>query len=373
MIAVACVQLIFTSFSSIQQALYRREFEFKVLFIVRLISIFVPFTVTLPLALLGFGYWSLIISSILIRFINAVILTMKSEWKPRFYYDIEVLKEMFSFSAWSLVEAITIWLTSWADAFVIGNTLSQYYLGLYKTSTNMVNNLLNLIKASVVPVLFSTLSRLQNDVIVFNNTFFRFQRIVSILVFPIGFGVYLYSDIATNILLGDQWKEASNVIGIWALTSSLMIVYGHFSSEIYRAKGRPKLSVLAQLLHLIVLIPTIIITAKYGFWILVLARSLVRFQLLIVHLLILKYFLDFPIKKLFTNVTEPLLASCIMVLSATYLKQISTGIIWSTVSIIICALIYFVILYLLPRTKVDINWIIKNLLPKNDSVINPNK
>jgi PST family polysaccharide transporter len=97
-ISIACIQLPITAFSSIQMALYKRNFDFKTLFLVRIISSFIPFIVTIPLALAGLSYWSLIIGTLTIHLSNAVILTIKSDWKPKFYYSIEILKEMFSFS-----------------------------------------------------------------------------------------------------------------------------------------------------------------------------------------------------------------------------------------------------------------------------------
>ena len=84
---------------------------------------------------------------------------------------------MLSFSVWSLVEAIAIWLTTWIDAFIIGTVLNDYYLGLYKTSTTMVNSLLALITAATTPILFSALSRLQNDNSQFNKTFLIFKDV----------------------------------------------------------------------------------------------------------------------------------------------------------------------------------------------------
>src|SRR5690606_8362276 len=120
------------------------------------------------------------------------------------------------------------------------------YVGIYKTSTTMVNSIMSLITGTVIPVLFSTLSRVQNDTVQFNSIYFRAQKLVSIFVFPLGVGIYIYSDVVTHILLGSQWIEASGVIGTWALTSSIMIVFGHFCSEVYRSKGRPKLSFVAQ-------------------------------------------------------------------------------------------------------------------------------
>lgn len=363
-IAIACVQLLLTSFSSIQMALYRRDFDFKTLFLVRMVAVCIPFAVTIPLALLGLSYWALIIGTIVMQLSNAVILTVKSKWKPQLYYSIEILKEMFSFSIWSLIEAISIWFTSWADVFIIGNSLNQYYLGIYKTSTTMVNALMGLITASIVPVLFSALSRLQADDEKFNSMYFDTQRLASIFVFPLGIGVYLYSDLATKIMLGSKWEEASGVIGVWALTSAIMIVFGSFCSEVYRAKGKPKLSFLAQILHLVVLVPACIISSKYGFWVLVYTRAWIRMEFVLVHFIIMKFAIGIPVGKTFKNVMPTAISAIAMGILGYFLQQISSRLIWSFVSIIICVLFYFGILYLFPSMRKDMDRAIEKMKSK---------
>lgn len=363
-IAIACVQLLLTSFSSIQMALYRRDFDFKTLFLVRMVSVFIPFSVTVPLALLGFSYWSLIIGSIVIQISNALILTVKSKWKPKIFYRINILKEMLSFSIWSLVEAISIWFTTWVDVFIIGNALNQYYLGIYKTSTAMVNTLMALITASIVPVLFSALSRLQNDNEKFNKMYFNTQKLAAVFVLPLGIGVYLYSDLATQILLGGKWTEASGVIGVWALTSAIMIVFGSFCSEVYRAKGRPKLSFLAQLLHLVVLVPVCIVSSKYGFWVLVYSRSWIRMEFVLVHFIIMKFAIGINITKTLKNVMPAAISAIAMGVTGYLLKQVSSGLLWSIVSILMCILFYFGVLFLFPSMRKDMKGVWVKLKPK---------
>lgn len=362
-IVVACIQLPLSSFSSIQMALYRRDFDFKTLFNVRVIGIFIPLIVTIPLALMGFDYWSLVIGIICLQLFNAVYLTVKSSWKPSFFYDFKLLKNMFSFSVWSLIEAISIWLTSWIDAFIIAYFLNQYYLGIYKTSTVMVNSLLSLVTAAIIPVLFSTLSRLQDDDIAFKAMFYKFQKNVAILILPLGVGVYLYSDLATYIMLGSQWSEASEVIGLWALTSVIMIVFGHFSSEVYRSKGKPKLSFIAQLLHLIVLVPTVIISAGYGFWPLVYARSWIRIQFVLVHFLLMKYFMGFSIIKTVKNILPSIIAVVAMSALAIFLQSFSMSILWNFISICISGLFYFIVIITFPRERQNLLIIFSKAIP----------
>ncbi|MCD1161130.1 lipopolysaccharide biosynthesis protein [Peribacillus frigoritolerans] len=360
-IAISCLQLPLTSFSSIQMALYRRDFDFKTLFWVRLISTFIPFVVTIPLAIMDFSYWALIIGIICGNLFNAVILTIKSKWKPKFFYKVEILKEMLSFSLWSLIEAISIWLTAWIDIFIIGSFLSQFYSGIYMTSTTMVNSIMSLITASTIPILFSALSRLQNNEQQFKKTFLDMQRFVSIFVFPLGVGIYLYSDFATQIFLGDKWSEASKVIGTWALTSAIVIVFGNYCSEVYRAKGRPKLSFLAQILHLIVLIPVCVISGKYGFWELVFARSWIRMESILVHFLIMKFAFGFSILKIVKNVSPTIISAIVMGFFGYLLIQLDKSTLWNLLSIILCVVIYFGMLFLFPNIRREFWGILKKL------------
>ncbi|MFK4786232.1 lipopolysaccharide biosynthesis protein [Fusobacterium sp. MFO224] len=357
-IVVASLQLLMTSFSSIQRALYRREFDFKTLFIVRSITVFIPFVITIPLALLGLSYWSLIIGMLLIQLINAIILTIKSKWKPRLFYKISILKEMFSFSMWTLVEAISIWLTSWIDIFIISSSLNQYYLGIYKTSIMMVNTLMGLIISSIMPVFFSSLSRLQDDNKKFKALFYKFQKFCSILIFPLGVGIFIFRELAATIILGKSWGEASLVIGIWSLTSSLTIVLSFFNSEVYRAKGRPKISFLSQVLHLIFLVPICIVFSKYSFKILVYVRSWARIQGILVDIFFISFVFKFSLIRIFKNILPTLCSAILMGIFGYFIKNINNSYLWQFVSIIICSIFYFGVLYLFPSMKEDLNNII---------------
>lgn len=365
-ISIACMQLPMTSFSSIQMAIYRRNFDFKTLFLVRIISICIPFIVTIPLAIIGYSYWSLIIGTLCGTLSNAVILTIKSNWKPQFVYSIKILKEMLSFSLWSLVEAISIWLTTWIDTFIIGSLLSSYYLGIYKTSLTAVNSIFTLVTASTTPILFSALSRVQNNKKEFNNIFFSMQKIISYLVIPMSVGIFIYSDVVVKILLGEAWIEANSVVGVWGIITGVVIVLGHYSSEVYRSKGMPKLSFIAQILHIIVLIPTCIIASQYGFSTLVNARALVRLQAVLVHIILMKFIIGIPIINMFKNILIPVISSILMGIVGSMIKVVSTSLIWQIISIFICIALYLVILMLFKTSRNDVlNFINKtNILNK---------
>lgn len=358
---VACVSIPLAAFSSIQMALYKRDLDFKTLFKVRIVSTLMPLLVTIPLALWLRSYWALIIGTISVNIVNAVLLTAFSKWKPRLFYSLAKFNEMFSFTIWSLIEAISIWLTGYVDVFIVGTMLSQYYLGLYKTTSAMVGQIMGLITAVTTPILFSALSRLQNDEKEFRRLFFRFQKLVGLLVIPLGMVLFIFCDEATELILGSQWMEASGFVGLWGGTSAIMIVLSHYSSEVYRSKGLPKLSVLAQFLHLIVLWPTVLIAVKFGFEVLYIARSLVRLECILVNLCLMGWIIKMPIGKMLTNILPSCIAACCM--CVVFLFPSTDSMIWTAVYFFMSIAIYLGIVMLFPEertTLLSISRIIKN-------------
>lgn len=365
-LTIACVSIPLAAFSSIQMALYKRDFDFKTLFKVRIVGICIPLFVTIPLAFLLKNFWALVIGTIASNLVNAVLLTVYSKWKPSLYYSFSKLKEMFSFTIWSMFEAVSIWLTSYVDIFIVGVYLNEYYLGLYKTSTTIVGQIMALITSVTTPILFSSLSRLQNDEDEFRKLFFGFQKIVSLLVIPLGVGIFCFSNLITEILLGSQWVEASGFIGLWGLTSSLTIILSHYSSEVYRAKGRPKLSALAQWLHIIILWPSILIAVQYGFEILYTVRALIRIEAIAVNLIIMYCIIKISPWQMIKNIAPSCIAAMIMWISAFLLLRIDSSFTWQFVYIIICGIMYFSIILLFPNDR-KIIFNLKNIFKQNNT------
>lgn len=243
-VAIAALSLPMYAFSSIQMARFKRDMDFKSLFFVRMISILVPLFVTIPIAILTSSYWALIIGTLASNLANAIVLTIRSKWKPKLYYSIAQLKGMFFYSWWILLESVTTWMSSYSDTFIVSISLSAYYIGIYKTSMVTVNQIMGLIVAAASGPLFVALTRLQNKKSELVSTYNDYMTSLAFLIFPLSAGIWLYKDFITMVLLGDQWGEASNFIGLWGLMSSIALVLGTFANGLYNAIGKTFLSFL---------------------------------------------------------------------------------------------------------------------------------
>lgn len=344
-IVIACLILPITSFSSIQEALFSRNLDYKVLFYNRSLAIILPFVITIPLALMGFNYWSLIIGSISGNLGKAILLTYNSKWKPKLYYDLEVLKTMFSFSMWTILESITMWLTTWIDIFIISSSFDTYYVGLYKNSQAMVTGVLSVITTATTGVLFTSLSRVQNNHKSFCSIYKKFQLLTCVFVLPLGVGIFLFSDFVTLILLGPSWLEASFFVGIWGFSTSIVASYGTFCREAYRAKGVPKVSLFVQIMHLIFVIPCCLFAINYGFVVFCFVRSITSLQIIVLHYFIMPVIIRVKRNFIFSETLWPVICSLLMGCFGILMKTISDNYIWQFFVIFLCILIYFILLF----------------------------
>ncbi|MDU7872235.1 MAG: oligosaccharide flippase family protein, partial [Veillonella sp.] len=292
-LAVMGAMIPLSAFSSVQMALYR-----------------------IPMALMGYDYWSLIAGMLGSQLFTALALLKSRKNQIHLFFSSRVFMNMFNYSAWSLAEAFSIWLTAWVDTFIISRFLDAYYLGIYKMPMAIVTTVMAMATASLAPVLFAALSRVQNNQQAFSNTFFTFQRYMALFLVPLGVGLFVFQDFVVQLLLGSQWTLAGIVLGSWALSSAIMTVTANLISEIFRAKGMPNLSFWAQILHLVVLIPVIYICIQYDFSTFVYARSLVRMEMLVASMLLLALFVNMSAFRIISNISVYLITASIVGLIA---------------------------------------------------------
>jgi PST family polysaccharide transporter len=350
-LVVACASIPLAAFSSIQMALYKRHFDFKTLFYRRLVSLLVPLFVTIPLAYYTRNYWALIIGTICSNIANAILLTVKSSWKPRFYYSFRRLKEMLSFCVWSIIDSILVWATKYIDVFLIGLYLTPFYLGLYKTSISTVGHFTSLITAIVLPLLLPAFSRLQNNIPELKSTILKYQKYLSVLLLPLGTGIFVFSHLITEIMLGSQWTEAEPMIGLWAIVDVFVVIFARFCGNVYPAIGKPRIAAVVQMIYLLVLVPVVYYFAQKGFTELYWARSMVKFFMVLIHFVFIYFLIKQSPWVMIKNVFPEMFSCLVMAIVGTLLLRINGNVVWSLVWIGICIMVYFSVLYIFPKDR----------------------
>lgn len=349
----------------VQSAKLKKDMEFKTLFYIRMFTAVVPLVITIPLALFGLEHWALIIGNISGILGQFVILTLCGRFKPMLFYSFSHLKEMLRYGVWTLLDGVAVWLTAWVDSLLIARYMSDYYLGLYKNSTSMINSIFAMVISAITPVLFSALSKLQNETEEFNKTFLSTQKVLCLLLLPAGVGLSFYRNLATNILFGQGWSEAADIVGLISVTLALRTIFTSFYSSIFRAKGKFHIPLVLQLLSLAMMIPSYIFAARQGFWELVNMRALMNLNLIIPEMIAIYAVCKVTPWRTIKEMLPPIVATLIMACVIFVLQRLGTGVYWEAVSIAVCICVYFGALLLFEEERSAVMRFLKRIFGRS--------
>lgn len=313
---VMTISVLSTSFSSIQLNILRRHLEYKKLFQIRMIVAFLPLIVTVSLAFYLKNFWALLIGQTVVAVTYAILLFINSVWKPKLYYSFSVLKEMFSFSFWSLMEASAHWAIFWIDTAIISLYYSGYYIGIYKNSQMILISIFSIVSATMSPVLMSTLSRIADQTEYF-KVYQKIFSLISYIVIPMGLGLIFFPQIVTNILLGNQWEEAYIVFQYGGFMMMNSILFYSFPAEVFKSKGQPIELFKVQFLYLLCLIPGMFYFSKIGFNSVVYFRSLSILLLVGISLYFLNKLYGWSIKEIILSAVTGLKSSLLLIIVGT--------------------------------------------------------
>lgn len=358
-IAISGVMIPMFGIIGIQNCIIKKRLDFKKLFFVRIPSALVPLVITLPLAILGLDYWSLVIGNICGVAARSALLIIVGGYRPTWHFCAKELKYMLRYGMLTMMDGVAVWATNWVDSLLIANTMTNYQLGLYKNSVSIITSLFAMVTSALTPVLYAALSRLQNDSEAFNNMFLKVQKLLCLLLLPMGVGGFLYSDLITDVMLGSKWKEAYFIIGITSLTFAIRTVFVSFNSDIYRAKGKFYIPLVLQLFDLAILIPSCLISSKVSFEALVYTRSLLRLDLIIPGFILLYVICKIRPYDILKNLLPSFIATGIMVASAFVFQRIGNSFVWQIISVALCAIIYIAVICLFESERKEVIKLLK--------------
>lgn len=257
------IQIVIASLSSVQQALFVRDLDFRGLFRIKLFTAFIPGMFSIPLALYGGGVWALVAGSLAGQILNLYLLWYRSNWRPRLIFDVGLGRKLLGFGFWVLLESFGAWLIIWGDNLIVGRFLGVHDLGVYRTGWMLVTILFGLVLNPFLPVLYPTFSRLQDDLPALKKTFHRVNRVVFVLALPMGTGLLLVGPEAASFLFGEKWQGLGFVVGVLGFMHGIAWLVG-INAELYRAMGRPDMNTKLMYAQLLYYLPAYYFAAQYG-------------------------------------------------------------------------------------------------------------
>jgi len=304
---VLCLEIVVSSLIAVQYAILQRDFKFKKIFLSGIGFVVAPIFITVPLAILHFGVWALVLGSLSGYVVQAIILWVQSDWRPKFRFSIPVAKKIFNFGAWVTAESFILWLLSYGDSGAIGYFLDVKDVGIYYIGLTFITLIFGTMFNPILSVAYSSFSKLQNSPDDLRNFFVRSSHLLAILCIPMGAGLILTAFPVYTIFFQNNWAGIQVVIALLAAVQMVAWLVG-ISPTLYRAIGRPDINFKIGVASLFFYIPAYIYFAQFGLFIFCVGRLLVAIGTDIIHLVVMNRVLKIHPRYLFDITKIPLLA-----------------------------------------------------------------
>jgi O-antigen/teichoic acid export membrane protein len=320
-IRIMGLQLIISAFDDVQEALLRRDFQFKQLLGRRIIPSLAPAFISIPLAILGYRYWSLVIGSLVGTTLGVIFLWKVSQWRPSFHFDIATSKALLGFGTLVTIESFQGWALNYGDNLAAGYYLGVAELGNYTFAFTLSVIMLGYLIAPLTNIVYPAFSRLKNDKFELQQSFTEIIRSIALIVFPINFGLTILAGPIITIVFGNKWEGAIVATQILAIMPGLSYLW-IINPTLYRAIGRPDVMPKFHIFTLLYIIPVYILGGHFGLTGFSIARASVGFVFLIPHIWLSVKLLNLPWQYFWDCIRSPFIAGLLMCVPVLLLSKI---------------------------------------------------
>jgi lipopolysaccharide exporter len=239
--------------SIVSTNLLRRAMNFRALVIAELIAYLVGHGIFgLGSAALGYGAMSLVIST----FAQNILLIIVTYAAARFPFALTFrwadFRDLYAFGTRSSVAGLADYVSQSIDILMIGHFYSTATLGLYNRAFSAVCNPMMSFSRSVSRVLESSMSAVQNDRARLRRAYVISMTTMSMLLFPVAFGIWVCGREIVLVLLGAKFTAAIPVVMALALYIPFPIL-ANISSTVVTATARLNARIVIQAAYLVLL------------------------------------------------------------------------------------------------------------------------
>jgi PST family polysaccharide transporter len=214
--------------------------DFRKLAVIETITMAIAGAFAIALALIGYGVWSLAWQMIVTTIIGVVLFWFLTDWRPRFQFDKNAVKELLGFSGNLLGFSVFNYWARNIDNLLVGKFIGTAGLGIYSKAYGLMLMPLSQISSTLGRVMFPSLSRSQDDKELTKRIYLKTIGAIALVTMPMMTGLFVIADSFVLALLGPKWKDVIPVLRILCLVGITQSI-GTTVGWIYSSQGRTDL------------------------------------------------------------------------------------------------------------------------------------
>lgn len=262
-IRMYCITFIISAFSAVQLAILTRKMDFKSQTLIAIPASIVGGATGIVLALLGYGVWSLVWSSIVTAIANVIQLWIYSGWWPRREFSAEIFKRHFNYGYKLTISELLDRFFNNIFLVVIGKYFAAAQVGLYTRAETMKQLPVNNISKALDKVTFPLFVSIQNEEERLKKIYKKIMQMVIFLVTPILVLLAVLAEPTFRFLFTEKWLPAVPYFQILCVTGILYPLHS-YNLSILNVKGRSDLFLRLEVFKKIIIVITLVVTIPFG-------------------------------------------------------------------------------------------------------------
>lgn len=220
-VRVSALSFFFNAINAIQGAELTKKMLFHLSFRISLITTFTSAVCGISLALLGYGVWALVWSSLITGLVGVIARWFIIAWRPQLMFSFARLKPLFSYGWKMSVSALLDQFFVNLNGLLIGKFYTKADLAFVNKGQGLPELAMSQVDGTLGRVSFPALVLLQDDRIRLRDAMRRMMRCSTFLVFPLMVGVAACAKSELRLLYGEQWVPAAPYMMLACFTFAL--------------------------------------------------------------------------------------------------------------------------------------------------------
>jgi teichuronic acid exporter len=239
LLKVMAISLIVSSFIIVPNGVLRQTLKFKYIALVNIASALANSSVTLLLAFNNYGVWSLVFGNLFGLITRTISINIFARQKYFFTADFSDFKSIFDYGIFTVINRVLYFIFDKSDIFIIGRVLGVQQLGFFAVTSQIAKIPIDKSGEIINQISLSTFSIIHDDNERFKHYILQSTKLLSIIIFPVFFGLASVSFPLVNTILGEKWEPVSYLLCILPFFLPFRVLQMLISSAI-DSTGNPK-------------------------------------------------------------------------------------------------------------------------------------
>ncbi|SDY49941.1 lipopolysaccharide biosynthesis protein [Nitrosomonas halophila] len=260
---VLSLRFLLSIFGTLPSVRLYRDLKFKHLSLMHLAATILGSILTLILAFVGLGVWALVLGNLLTSLFNVVTLNVIAPIRLLPNFSLQGMRSLLVFGGNITLSRLLWFFFTQIDVIIVGKLLGKEMLGFYSVSMQLASLPVQRVSSIVNQVAFPVFSRIQSNLDQFRQFVLKAIRILSLIAFPVLWGISSVANEMVLLLLGEKWETAILPLQLLALMMPFRMI-ANFLPSATDALGRPDIGMKNVLLATTIMPVALIIGVQDG-------------------------------------------------------------------------------------------------------------